>query len=251
MAASAVLEKKFSAKEISYLLLNAQGDLLAQRWSDGMDVPISPGSLLKPWLAVAYGEQHQNVFPMLHCEGTAGHCWLAHGHGTLALPQAIAFSCNSYFLQIASDVDRGRARQSLARYGLHGPMDGTSDSSMLGLGAEWKESPQALLKAYLTLSTEHGQSIQTMLQDGMVASANHGTAKAIGSVIGMNGAMAKTGTAQCTHHPKSSGDGFSVVIYPAAQPRFAFMVRVHGVPGAASAGVAAAMLQALGAGEER
>lgn len=57
---------------------------------------------------------------------------------------------------------------------------------------------------------------------GMRRAASRGTAKLIG-----RDALAKTGTAECGHRPKSAGDGFAVVLYPAVAPRTAVLVRLH------------------------
>jgi hypothetical protein len=67
--------------------------------------------------------------------------------------------------------------------------------------------------------------------------------------LGRNAALAKTGTAACSHTPRGAADGFTVILYPAAQPRLLLLVRVHGVTGAASAKVAGAMLRSLVGGE--
>ena len=78
LGAKAVLERHFAGKDISYLLMDASGSVVAERWSSQR--PISPGSLVKPFLAVAYGEQHGNHFPTVRCLGTSTRCWLPAGH---------------------------------------------------------------------------------------------------------------------------------------------------------------------------
>jgi len=246
MAAQAALDREFAAPAISYLLLDGEGLILAQRWPDGEQTPVSPGSLLKPWLALAYGEQHGGSFPSVNCQGTSSYCWLPRGHGKLELQQAIAVSCNAYFLQLANGLERTRARETLARYNLQGPTSNTADSSLIGLGDAWKESPLSLARAYLRLASERNHSTPALLLRGMHDSAAHGTAKALGEALGENAVFAKTGTAACSHHPGASGDGFTVVLYPATQPRLLLLVRVHGVNGATSSITAASMLRTLG-----
>lgn len=83
----------------------------------------------------------------------------------------------------------------------------------------------------------------------MLDSAKRGTARSVDAALGRNAALAKTGTAACSHTPHGAADGFTVVLYPAARPRLLLLVRVHGVTGAESTRVAGAMLRALGAGE--
>ena len=85
---------------------------------------------------------------------------------------------------------------------------------------------------------------------GMFNSAARGTGRGVNAALGEGAALAKTGTAACSHVPRGAADGFTVVLYPAAQPRMLLLVRVHGVTGAESAKVAGAMLRSLGAGKQ-
>jgi cell division protein FtsI/penicillin-binding protein 2 len=185
----------------------------------------------------------------VRCLGTRDRCWLPGGHGALGLEEAIAQSCNAYFLALATGLDRRQASQTFARYGLAGPAAEAKDEGLVGLGAAWKESPLALARAYLKLATEQQSVIQDKITRGMRASAERGTACAVDTALGENAALAKTGTAVCSHTPQGAADGFTLVLYPAAQPRLLLLVRVHGITGADSAKVAGAMLRYLGAGE--
>lgn len=246
-SAIALLNRNFPSANLSYLLLDASGNVLAERWSTQQ--PVSPGSLVKPFLAIAYGEQHGGRFPTVRCLGTRSRCWLPRGHGSLGLEEAITQSCNAYFLELAAGLDRTRAVQSFARYGLAGPPAAASTESLVGLGSAWKESPLALANAYLQLVNEQQSPMQRRIIRGMSGSAARGTARAIDAALGSNAALAKTGTAVCSHKPQAAADGFTVVLYPAEQPRLVLLVRVHGVTGAESAKTAAAILRSLGAGE--
>jgi cell division protein FtsI/penicillin-binding protein 2 len=251
-SAKAVLERNFPSPNLSYLLLDASGNVLAERWATPPETAqqvLSPGSLVKPFLAIAYGEQHGGRFPAVRCMGTESRCWLPRGHGTLGLEEAIAQSCNAYFLELAAGLDRKRAAQSLALYGLAGPPITASAESLAGLGSAWKETPLALARAYLQMVNEQQSPVQSRIVKGMLNSAERGTARAVDAALGRNAALAKTGTAVCSHTPRGAADGFTVVLYPAAQPRLLLLVRVHGVTGAQSAKVAGAMLRSLGAGE--
>lgn len=246
-SAKAIIEHSFPSANLSYMLLDASGNVLAERWPD--EQPISPGSLVKPFLALAYGEQHGGNFPTVRCMGTRSRCWLPRGHGSIHLEEAITQSCNAYFLQLASVLDRSSAAHTFARYGLVGPLATAKTESLVGLGGAWKESPLPLAKAYLQLVREQQQLTQSKIMKGMLGSAARGTARAIDAVLGRNAALAKTGTAVCSHALRATADGFTVVLYPAAQPRLLLLARVHGVTGAESARVAGAILRALGAGE--
>lgn len=239
--------------------MDGSGVILAERWPAAINPawpsappPVSlfeaipPGSLVKPFLAIAYGEQHGGKFPIIHCFGTPSRCWLPAGHGRLHLEEAIAQSCNAYFLELAAGLDRRRAAQTFARYGLAGPDPDVPSEAFIGLGSGWKESPLTLAKAYLQLEREQHDPTQSRIVRGMLDSAKRGTARGVDAELGSYRAMAKTGTATCAHKPAGAADGFTVVLYPEDQPRLLLLVRVHGATGAASAKVAGAMLGSLG-----
>jgi cell division protein FtsI/penicillin-binding protein 2 len=246
-SAKAVFERNFPSPKLSYLLLDASGNVLAERWP--APAPVSPGSLVKPFLAIAYGEQHEGRFPTVLCRGTESRCWLPHGHGNLDLEEAITQSCNAYFLELAAGLDRQRAAETFARYGLAVPPITVSAESLAGLGSAWKETPLAWARAYLQLVNEQQSPMQSRVVKGMLGSAERGTARAVDAALGRNAALAKTGTAACSHTPRGAADGFTVVLYPAAQPRMLLLARVHGVTGAESAKIAGAMMRSLGGGE--
>lgn len=243
--ASAVLERDFRSPSISYLLLDSSGGVLAERWSSPAAMP--PGSVVKPFLAVAYGEQHDGHFPTVLCLGTKSRCWRPSGHGSIGLEEAIAESCNAYFLELAAGLNRERGALTFTHFGLAGPPGGASDDALVGIGSEWKETPLALGRAYLALARQNGV-VESRILSGMLASAAHGTAHAVDDALGDHSSFAKTGTASCTHKPRAAADGFTLVIYPAVQPRLLLLVRVHGVTGAESAKTAGAMLRSLGGG---
>jgi len=247
-SAQAVLERDFPSPDLSYLLLDASGKVLAERWATQQAV--SPGSLVKPFLVIAYGEQHGGRFPTVRCLGTESRCWLPRGHGNLGLEEAITQSCNAYFLQLATGLDRQHAAQTLARYGLSGPAADAAAENLAGLGDAWKEPPMAWARAYLQLVNEQQSPTQSRIVKGMLDSAKRGTARSVDAALGRNAALAKTGTAACSHTPQGAADGFTVVLYPAARPRLLLLVRVHGVTGAESTRVAGAMLRSLGGGEQ-
>jgi cell division protein FtsI/penicillin-binding protein 2 len=246
---SAQLKRSFDHHDLSWLLLDVEGKVLARHWKD-TSLAVAPGSLVKPFIAVAYGEQHKGVFPHVYCAGTRDHCWLPKGHGSRGLESAIADSCNAYFLALAKDLDRKRAKETWDRFGLKGPSRDASSESLIGLGSDWRESPMALATAYLRLSAGQGRSVQQRIMAGMQASAKNGTAHGVDDALGANAALAKTGTAVCEHHPRGAADGFAVVLYPADQPRVLLLVRKHGATGAGTAVVAGEMLRSIGMGNQ-
>lgn len=246
--ANAVLQGKFSRPELSWILLNRTGNVLAQRW-DAPNEPIPLGSLVKPFIAIAYAEQNGGRFPHVRCLGTPSMCWLPRGHGDLDLEHAIANSCNAYFLSLAANLDREAAIRRLRTFGLAGPSSVADARTLIGLSPGWRETPLALGRAYLALLDYPSLPVRTRVLRGMAGAASYGTAEAVDADLGQDLALAKTGTASCTHTPRGPADGFAVVLLPADQPRYLLLVRMHGTTGARTAAVAAEMLRAIGLGQ--
>ena len=68
-SAAQILLREFQNPDVSFLLLQARtGTVLAARWDDP-DQPIPLGSLIKPFIALAYGEEHQFRYPIHECKG--------------------------------------------------------------------------------------------------------------------------------------------------------------------------------------
>ena len=214
MAAAAVRDAEFE-----YLEIDARnGDIVRSRWQDSASQGVFPGSLVKPFTALAFGGP---PFPRLKCTG----CWGGKVHGEVDLVRAIELSCNRYFEELSLRVDHQRMVLVTAEYGLTPPPD--SVEARIGLGRSWRVSPAALLKAYVRLAaTNRGSAIL----EGMRRCATSGTAMAVG-----RGALAKTGTAPCDHPRPMPGDGLAAALWPAEDPRKAVLVREHGVPGAIAA----------------
>jgi cell division protein FtsI/penicillin-binding protein 2 len=105
-----------------------------------------------------------------------------------------------------------------------------------------------LAHAYLALLDSPSLVLRTMVLGGMETAASRGTAASVDATLGQDAALAKTGTAPCTHRPRAQADGFAMIFVPAAEPRYLLLVRMHGATGARTAAEAARMLQALGLG---
>jgi cell division protein FtsI/penicillin-binding protein 2 len=244
--AQSTLDREFPSSSISYLLLDApSGAALAERWQDPTQ-PIPIGSLIKPFTALAYAQSHRR-FPTYVCNGARDFCWLPHGHGRITLNEAIAQSCNAYFLALARDVPVDQANAVLTAYGLPPVKDANKPLALAGLSDTWQVSPLALARAYATFA-HAARDRDAEILSGMQSSAQIGTAHAVSLVLPAHSALAKTGTARCTHTPRSTADGFTVILYPADDPRVVLLTRVHGVTGATTATTAAKMLRALEAG---
>ena len=87
--------------DLSYILIGANTHrLIASRW-DQIAEPAPVGSLVKPFIALAYGQKHNFRYPTYFCHGTADGCWLPRGHGKVDIRTAIAYSCDAYFLFVS------------------------------------------------------------------------------------------------------------------------------------------------------
>ena len=240
-----LLAERYDSSDLSYILIDAHtGRLIASRW-DRITEPVPAGSLVKPFLALAYGQKHNFRYPVSSCRGAADGCWLARGHGKLDIISAISFSCNAYFVNLASSLDPGDVDSVARHYGLsmgHAPLDPVQ---MVGLGGAWRIPPEELLRAYLLLAASPQPAGAAELLRGMALCAKLGTAEAVGHNLHGRAALAKTGTAPCIHEPRAPGDGYVLMLYPAEQPRWALLVRVHGVPGARAAEVGGRMLRSV------
>jgi len=260
-SAALLLERRFSDPAVEYILLDARsGDVLTSRW-DAPDQPAPLGSLVKPFTALAYGEEHSFQYPEFECRGKGDRCWYPRGHGNIGLVQAVAQSCNAYFLHLAYDLRPASVAAVLRRYSIYDVSEKVSPEAMIGLGSAWKISPLRMLRAYAELSRRREQPGVSEIIRGMQISESSGTGIGVSSALGKSGAGAitKTGTAPCVHRerendePNSShgfaGDGYVIALYPAADPQLALMVRLHSAPGSKAAEVAGKMLRTIADGK--
>lgn len=245
-SAAEALTRDFPSPDISFLLLDAHtGRVLASRW-DHLDTPIPMGSLVKPFTALAYGEQHDFRYPGHTCRGATTGCWLPRGHGEGDLAAAIAHSCNSYFRMLTANLTAADVSPTAMRFGLDRPGSETSGAELAGLGNRWRTSPLRMARAYLELTRRREQPGVNQILDGMAQTARHGTGAEVHRAFPFPAVLVKTGTAACTHSPHAPGDGFVVALTPADQPQILLLVRVHGVPGAQAAKTAGQMLRRIG-----
>lgn len=208
-----------------WLLTAADG----RRWAshDGAaDAAVAPGSLLKPFAAVAWLEAYGREPPVFDCDGAG--CWLPSGHGRLGLTQALAHSCNRYFSLLVASVERDQVAGVALRYGLTPPPAGPPDA-LWGWGADWLAPSGALLQAYAELARRR-QPATALVLEGLAESARSGTAAGVGAALPAP-ALAKTGTAPCRHARRSSGDGLAVALYPATNPRYTMLLQTCGRTG--------------------
>lgn len=197
----------------------ATGRVLRSGFVPGRREPV--GSLVKVFTALAYGSN----FPEVICTGRE--CWK--GHGRMDLVNAVAQSCNGYFLQLARGVTQSDVAMVAASYGVAPPVEDTAEAR-IGLGRGWLETPEALALAYVSLVKRRQEPAAALIVEGLRQCARRGTAKACGA-----GMLAKTGTSVCMHRPAMPGDGWALGLFPEDLPRYVVVVREHGVPGSTAA----------------
>jgi cell division protein FtsI/penicillin-binding protein 2 len=195
------------------------GAIAADLWTAAQR-PVLPGSLVKPFTAIAFGAR----FPKVVCKG----CRPGAMHGEVDLVAAIAQSCNRYFEELSLRVSHQQACLVAANYGIPAPPDNVE--ARIGLGREWRMEPAQIAKAYARLLANREDATVKLILEGMKQAAWRGTA----SVLGGN-ALAKTGTAACEHVKRMPGDGLAIAMWPPESPRSVALVREHGVPGAVAA----------------
>jgi cell division protein FtsI/penicillin-binding protein 2 len=241
---SRILASRFSSPAVSYLFLDARtGTVTASRWKDD-ERPVPLGSLVKPFTALAYAQRHEFRYPEFTCPGSGGRCWLPQGHGRIGMTEAIAFSCNAYFRELASKVDAEDVGAVVRRFGIRSTPQGLPARALAGLSHDWKVSPEEIARAYCQLARQSSEPGVAELVRGMALSAQVGTASAVGRALPGAEVLAKTGTAPCLHQNRAPGDGYAIALYPAESPRWAVLVRLHGATGAQAAAVGGEMLRA-------
>jgi len=187
---------RLSSKSHSAVLLwdLARSETLAAVRPEAFAVPRCLGSLLKPFLLLAYLNERCSdvashppevplcprgdellVFPVLlgdhagsalqPCIGRANpqcpvECWYKPGHGKLDMSRALAVSCNQYFYQLSKQTSPIAFFKTLAALGVSasGELAGATSvapETMIGLDSSLRLVPLQVLKAYGVLMSGH------------------------------------------------------------------------------------------------
>lgn len=214
--------------QIEWIALDVPGGPRSVKWQNRAQ-SVSFGSLLKPFLVVAYGMTHSS-FPIVNCLGVQTGCWNPRGHGRQDVIAALANSCNTYFLQVTARLSRPALDRMCLSYGLSPPDRSDEPNRLIGLGDGWRQTPMQAAEAFANLVTNAADPNVRIALRGMEQCARKGTAKAIGMPC-----YAKTGTARCSHNRRGLGDGFVAAMYGLDQPRHVLLVGQHNTTGANAA----------------
>ncbi len=226
----------------------ASGRIESEARGELLDTPVLPGSVMKAWTLVAALESgvieartSRVCRRIVTVDGRRYVC----AHPDLKRPltpaEALAHSCNDYFVSLAPRLPRAMFDSVRLAAGL--PALGGSTPLAAGLvGLDGPRiAPRALMAALVRLvgaqASGHvpmrGETRQVLL-NGLRGASQYGSAAALSSLAG--GALAKTGTAPM---PGGGVMGLVVALAPEAAPTRAVVVALPGAAGRDAAGVAA------------
>ncbi|MEW6322677.1 MAG: SpoIID/LytB domain-containing protein [Acidobacteriota bacterium] len=218
-----------------------------------LDTPVLPGSLVKAvTLAVAL-ESHviepetaQMCRRRVTVDGQTYVCAHPDLRRPLTAAEALAHSCNDYFVSLAPRLSRAMVNQTRVAAGL--PPLAAGDPlapAIVGLAGP-RVTPRTMLDVLARLAGVDAQrtvplapAARRALLDGLRGAASYGTASALGAA-GIP-ALAKTGTS-----PMQGGGalGLVVALVPADRPTRGIVVVVPGAGGLDAAAIAADVLRA-------
>jgi hypothetical protein len=147
----------------------------------------------------------------------------------------VAVSCNAYFRQLAQRTAPDALVARLQGFGMRAELAAATPAAMVGFGDALKLAPSAVVRGYLELVSRAGQPGVSPIIQGMLASARTGTGRGVGAAIAGADALVKTGTAPCSHSPRATADGYTIVVYPADRPRVVLLMQAHARTGAETA----------------
>jgi SpoIID/LytB domain protein len=216
--------------------------------ADILDTPVFPGSVVKPIALVAALERGVVKPDHTHmCRRTAragGQAFVcAHPDlkRPLSLAEALAYSCNDFFVSLAPRLSRDALNATRMAAGL--PPVGSATpmaSAILGLDGP-KTTPRSLVDVMARIAGAGSDKPVPMRPDtkaivlqGLRGAADYGTASALKSA-GVS-ALAKTGSIVM---PNGTPLGLVVALTPADKPTRAIVVAAPGAAGLDAAGIAA------------
>ena len=111
---------RFSQPRHFFPLLDARTGRVLTR-AGTIDSPIPLGSLVKPFTALAYGDQHDFRYPAPYCRGTPPDAGCLTATAKSDSLSAIACSCNSYFRMLTTNLTAADVDPTAHRFGIEAP----------------------------------------------------------------------------------------------------------------------------------
>lgn len=220
--------------------------------ADILDAPVQPGSIVKTVALVSALERGIITADSSHiCRrvSTADGQTFTCSHPDLKRPlspaEALAYSCNDFFVSLAPKLSRDALNATRRAAGLPPIRAGTPMApALLGLAGP-RTSPRALIDMMARLAgagrdapVPMKRSTRAVLLEGLRGAADYGTASALKA--GGVSALAKTGTVSM---PGGAALGLVVALTPADKPARAIVVAAPGAAGVDAAEIAATELR--------
>jgi len=226
--------------------------------SDILDTPILPGSVIKAVTLVAALES-QVIEPdtarlcrrVVTVDGRRYVCAHPDLKRAMTPAEALAHSCNDFFVSLAPRLSRSALNDVRLRLGLPPVAESTNfAAALVGLDGP-RVTPRALLDTISRLAGADPQrriavseTARRVLTDGLRGAAQYGSASAFSAR--QLSALAKTGTAPM---PGGSWMGIVVALMPAHQPTHGMVVVAPGAGGTDAAGIAADLFASTAASD--
>ena len=219
--------------------------------ADVLDAPVHPGSIVKTVALVAALERGLITAGSSHvcrrisrADGQTFTCSHPDLKRALSPAEALAYSCNDFFVSLAPRLSREALNATRMAAGLPPIASGTPMApAILGLAGP-RTSPRALIDVMARLAgagrdkpVPMTAATRAVLLDGLRGAAEYGTASALKA--GGVSALAKTGTVLM---PGSAALGLVVALTPAEKPTRAIVVAAPGAAGVDAAEIAATEL---------
>jgi SpoIID/LytB domain protein len=220
--------------------------------ADILDTPTLPGSVVKAVTLVTAleagvitSESTAMCRRVVTVDGVRYSCAHPDIKRPLSPAEALAHSCNDFFVSLATRLSREQVNRTRLAAGLP-PLTAAArlPASLVGLGGP-RVTPRALIDVLARLAgvgrdpaVPMRATTRTVLIEGLTGAATYGTAAALRE-RGVT-ALAKTGTAPM---PGGGVAGLVVALVPAAMPTHGVVVVAPGAAGLDAAAVAAELLR--------
>jgi len=226
--------------------------------ADVLDTPVLPGSIVKTVALVAALERGVVTATSSHicrrvskADGQSYTCSHPELKRPLSPAEALAYSCNDFFVSLAPKLSRDALNATRMAAGLPPIANGTPMSqAILGLAGP-RTTPRALIDVMARVAgagkdkpVPMSAATRSVLLAGLRGAAEYGTAAALKA--GGVSALAKTGTVLM---PGGTALGMVVALTPAEKPTRAIVVVAPGAAGVDAAEVASARIAESTTGE--
>ena len=219
--------------------------------ADILDTPVLPGSIVKAVALVAALEDGVIDADSSHMcrrtvtvDGQKFVCAHPDVKRALSPAEALAYSCNDFFVSLAPRLSRDSLNKTRLAAGLAPITSGTLMApALVGLAGP-RTSPRALIDVMARLvgagkdqPVPMSAATRAVLLDGLRGAADYGTASAL--KVGGISALAKTGSILM---PSGAALGLVVALTPADRPTHGIVVAAPGGAGVDAAAIAADLL---------